>query len=250
MYKETFIAAAACTAALSRFRLTFIGVACSLAALTILGAVPSAVSAAKKPKPYVLKHPGRESCKAKYKRQVKRVNVRKAGKTVRGRRVYCIPRKRATATPQPAPVPPAAQADTTTILTAKSQVCKNTAFGSRCPWTLGVSVSSAGVPLSSPVPVPSVVFTNPGAPGQTWTVPAGGEVAIYVQTEQFMGLSATTLIQATIGPFGEVQTKTIANTMGLETWSAGAVYGGSPSYLGSESSPQLLPFGASSSPPS
>ena len=230
-------------------RRALIGLVCSLAALTIYGPMPSVASAAPKPKPYVLKHPGRESCKAKFQKKAKRVNVKKrAGKTVRVRKVFCVPRKPAPAKPQPAPAPPATQAATATTLTAKSRVCENTAFGSRCPWVLVASVSSGGVLVAAPTPVPHLAFTNPTAPGQTWTTTADVEVAIHVQTEQFMGSSATSIIRTTIGPFGEAKKQTIANTTGQETWNVTAIYVGSPTHLGSASPLQALPFGASSIP--
>jgi hypothetical protein len=59
-----------------------------IGALAILGFAPAA--AARTPKPYVLKRPAREHCKRHYVRAIKRVKVRRHGKRVRVRQVWCV----------------------------------------------------------------------------------------------------------------------------------------------------------------
>jgi hypothetical protein len=67
----------------------------------------SAVASGANPRPYVLKRPAREHCRSHYARVIKRAKVRRHGKTVRIRQVWCV-YKRATTSPSPAesPLPP------------------------------------------------------------------------------------------------------------------------------------------------
>jgi hypothetical protein len=59
-----------------------------IGALAILAFAPAA--AARAPKPYVRKRPAREHCKRHYVRAIKRVKVRRHGKRVRVRQVWCV----------------------------------------------------------------------------------------------------------------------------------------------------------------
>lgn len=237
-----------------------------LGALILCSAVPHLASAGTSPRPqYVLKHPGKERCKANYVKKVKTIKVRKRGKVrkvrrggkvrkvrkrgrfVKRRKTFCVytgPSNVAAPVP-PAPGPPPPQG-TATTLTVKFRGCEySSAFAfdlERCAYAMSVAVTTAaGAPITSPAP--SLEFTNPEAPGKVWTVVADTELGIYAQRTTVAAnegselLQGTAIVQATEGPFGEERTTTIANASGHEPWAVVARYAGSAGYLTSVSSP-------------
>jgi hypothetical protein len=216
----------------------------------LLGLAAPACATAAPHHEYVLKHPKREHCKASYVKKIEKVKMRRRGKVVKVRKTFCVwvaPQKVWTPAQPPPPQqsqPPPPQ-QTATTLTVKPRGCEFFSYGGIatvdiCEYILVVSVAdSAGVPITSALPTPNLVFTNAGKPGESWTVPGAAEVGIFAQ-EECVEKCYASIYRAMLNALGEVRKIPIASVLEGGSWSVVAVYGGSAEYSGSSSAPQAL----------
>lgn len=218
-------------------------------------------------KDYVLKHPGRESCKTNYVRHSVKVKTRRHGRTVKVSRpgcVYVAPREPSAAPPPPAssvpenpvavpaptpspppptapplPTPPAGPTPTSTDLDVDLVGCHIENFPvaggvltiEECAYSLSASVKAIG---GSTVPSAqtTLVFTNSASPGQVWSIDAN-TATISTSRKRFLGTESTALGDSVKGPVAEVE--------GNGPWEVSAVFEGSPEFGGSQSAVQAAP---------
>jgi hypothetical protein len=212
---------------------------------------------------YVLKHPGRESCKAGYVRHPVKVKARRHGKTVKVSRPGCVyvagqepaaapspppstAADNAVAAPPPAPTnptppptPPAGPTPTSTDLNVDLVGCHTESFPvagnvltvEECAYNLSAAVKTTG---GSTVPSAQTtfIFTNVASPGATWTID-GNTATISTSRKRFMGTESTALGDSVKGPVAEVE--------GNGPWEVSAVFEGSPEFGGSQSAVQAAP---------